>query len=136
MEIKKSSNIYRLACYFGDRPRDFCHMCRCIIFNTIYLTVLCSMAGCFLGDLLASIMSYISSGTLFLTWSTALLLGLTVIFLAFSALILSDFIYRKLKKRKELSGEPNPQNEVLLVIKEFYKSKKDKFCPTIVLVNK
>jgi predicted membrane protein len=117
MKINTNGNIYRLATYFDNKPNDFCHLCRLLMWNTFILLVLCALAGAFLGDLVASIAAFITTSTLFWTVSILILAIVTTIFIVFLLVFLLV---------------ENPfENESLQLISEFYKSKKHRFCPNL-----
>jgi ABC-type Fe3+-siderophore transport system permease subunit len=83
------------------------------------LCLLCVSAGAFLGDLLATLLVYVTEFYFFMSWSVTFLCGLLGVCLFFV------FIY--------FIDSQSDKSESLRFIKTFYSSKKNKFCPSIEL---
>lgn len=123
MKLSRDGLIYRLATYFdADEPTNFCELCRALVYRSFILLLMCTLAGAFLGDLVASIAAFVTEQTLFWTWSTLLFVGV------FGVLIFFGFIFWIEHLSKSEKG-----NETLTFISTLYSSKKHKFCPSIEL---
>jgi hypothetical protein len=122
MQINKEGNLYRLSTYFNDYdPENFCHLCRRLVLNTGFIGFLCGLAGIFLGDLAASIAAYIATASLF--WTPSIVI-VAFVGTFFSGLCLMALVWHIM--------ENNPSEiESIELVKNYYQSKKNKFCPDI-----
>jgi len=121
MKISIVGNTYRLATYFNNDFYDFCGMCRAIMLNTLLLLSLCFIAGTFLGDLVATIASWVVTGSFFMTPSMGVIAAALIIILVLLVLVAP----------LTLISESYLELESIEVVKEFYRSKRNKYCPII-----